>query len=64
MASITIIFKDGTRRHFEHEGRAGGSYTKEVKYEGGFVIVTDEWYHTYAFPADAVQEVQKKEERW
>jgi hypothetical protein len=63
MASITITMKDGTIRSFPHEGRAGGSYTKSVRYEGGFVIVTDEWYKETAIPAEDVREVVKTSER-
>ena len=67
MADIRIIFKDGSVREFKHEGRAGGSYTKSVKYEGAFVIVTDEWYNQYAFPSDDVREIQQQSDcrgRW
>jgi hypothetical protein len=59
MASITITFKDGTKREFPHVGRAGGGYTKKVRYEGGFVIVTDEYYNETAFPQSDVREVYK-----
>ena len=58
MTSIVIDFKDGSQREFPHEGRLGGSYTKRVKYEGAFVIVEDEWYKTYAFPASDIREVR------
>ena len=58
MANIEIRFKDGTTRKFEHEGRAGGSYTKTVRYEGAFVIVKDEWGTETAFPAESVAEVK------
>lgn len=57
MASITVKFRDGTVREFPHQGRAGGSYTKTVKYEGGAVLITDEWYKVTAFPMDLVAEV-------
>lgn len=57
MSNITIKFKDGTTREFKHEGRAGGSYTKTVIYEGGFIIIEDEWYNRTAFPSDLVAEV-------
>ena len=59
MASITIKFKDGTKREFPHVGRAGGSYTKSVRYEGAFVIVTDEYYNETAFPVQDITEVYK-----
>ena len=63
MASITVKFKDGTVREFPHEGRAGGSYTKSVAYEGGAVIITDEWYKRTAFPLADVVEVIERPER-
>ena len=43
MASIYIYFKDGSKKEHLHRGRAGGSYTPRIKYEGGFAIVEDEW---------------------
>jgi hypothetical protein len=58
MANITIKMKDGTIKKFPHEGRAGGSYTKSIRYEGAFVIITDEWYRQTAIPAADVAEVQ------
>lgn len=57
MSSITIKFKDGTAREFKHEGRAGGSYTKRVKFEGAFVVVEDEYSKRTAFPAQDIAEV-------
>jgi hypothetical protein len=63
VSSITVRFKDGTKREFPHQGRAGGSYTKSVKYEGGAVIITDEWYNRTAFPLSDVSEVVEIAER-
>lgn len=63
MADITVKMKDGTVREFPHVGRAGGSYTKSIKYEGGFAIITDEWCKTTAIPAKDIAEVVKKENR-
>lgn len=64
MANITIHMKDGTRREFKHEGRAGGSYTKSVRYEGAFVIIEDEWYRKTAIPAADIAQVVEEPERW
>ena len=64
MASITVKFKDGTKREFTHEGRADGSYTKTVKYEGGAVIIQDEWYRRNAFPLADVAEVIETPEQY
>ena len=63
MASITIYFKDGRSKEFPHEGRAGGSYTKSVKFENGRVVITDEWGGRTAFPASDVVQVQETPER-
>ena len=57
MTSIKVKFKDGTIRDFPHQGRAGGSYSKSLSFEGAFVIVTDEWGQRTAFPAVDVVEV-------
>lgn len=60
MANITIKMKDGTVRDFPHERRPGGSYSKSVRYEPGFVVVTDEYYNETAIPAADVEEVRTK----
>ena len=41
MADIIVKMKDGTVREFRHEGRPGGSYTKSVRLEAGFVVVAN-----------------------
>ncbi len=65
MASITIYMKDGTKKEFPHQGRAGGSYTKSVRYEGAFVIIRDEWGGEQAFPAADVEHVESTQmHRW
>jgi len=64
MASITVTMKDGKKREFPHRGRAGGSYTKRVRYEGGFVIITDEWSNETAIPSADVAEVQVENDRY
>jgi hypothetical protein len=56
--------KDGTVREFKHEGRAGGSFSKSVKFEGGFAIVTDEWYKKTAFPAQDIATVEDTPDRY
>lgn len=57
MASIKLKMKDGTTRDFPHKGRPGGSYTKSVRYEPGFVVVIDEYSRETAIPADLIAEV-------
>ena len=63
MASIKVRMKDGTVKNFPHEGRAGGSYTKSLSFEGNFVIITDEHYNRTAFPAQDVAEVTETHDR-
>lgn len=58
MASIYIKMKDGQTKSFPHEGRAGGSYTKTIRYEGGFAIIKDEWDCETAIPANDIAEVK------
>lgn len=57
MTDIFVKMKDGTVREFLHEGRAGGSYSKSVRYKGGFAIITDEWYNETAIPQADISEV-------
>lgn len=63
MANIKIIFKDGTEREFLHEGRAGGSYTKEVKYIADFAVITDEWHRQFIFPSGDIKEIKVEPHR-
>jgi hypothetical protein len=63
MPDITVIMKDGEVREFPHEGRAGGSYTKTIKYEGGFAIITDEWWNQTAIPCENIKEVKVSGQR-
>jgi len=61
--SITIIMRDGTKREFPHQGRCGGSYTKSLRYEPGFVVVEDEWGERTAIPTELIAEVKTTPER-
>ena len=63
MANITVKMKDGTVREFPHKGRAGGSYTKTLKYEGAFAVITDEWYCKTAIPAEDIAEIKTTPDR-
>lgn len=58
MASIYIKMKNGSTKEFKHEGRAGGSYTKRIKYEGAFAIVVDEWDNETAIPVEMIEEIK------
>lgn len=57
MASITLKMRDGTERAFKHEGRSGGSFTKRLKYEPGFVVIIDEYCRETAIAADLILEI-------
>lgn len=57
MANITVKMKDGSIREFKHEGRAGGSYTKTLKYKEAFAIIEDEWGKQIAIPAVDIAEI-------
>lgn len=59
MSSIIIYMKDGTVKKFPHEGRLGGSYTKQVYYKGNFVIVRDEWGYETAYPSHDIERVEE-----
>lgn len=56
---IEIKMRDGTVREFKHEGRLDDSdYTKLIRYEGAFTIITDEWGNETAIPALDIVEVK------
>lgn len=63
MREIKITKKDGSIERFQHRGRAGGSYSISLRYEGGFVIVENEWGDTTAFPAADIEKVETAQER-
>jgi hypothetical protein len=57
--SIKVKMKDGTTKDFPHRGRSGGSWTKSIRYEGAFAIITDEWQNETAIPAEGISEIVK-----
>lgn len=57
MSSITILMRDGSVRDFKHQGRPGGSYTKTIRYEPGFVVITDEWHIQTSIPSELIAEI-------
>ena len=61
--NIMITFTDGSYRVFKHEGRPGGSYTKEIEYKKGFVIITDEWGHQTIYPESRISKIETKPHR-
>lgn len=64
MSNITFKMKDGTVRTFNHQGRPGGSYTKELKLENGFAVVIDEYYTRTVIPAGDIAEIIEKPHRY
>ncbi len=64
MGGVKIQMRDGTELVFKHEGRAGGSYSLTVRYEPGFVVVTDEYYREKAIPTDLVASVVVEPSRY
>ncbi len=61
--NITVYLKNGETLTFKHEGRAGGSYTKEIRYEGAFAIITDEYGRETAIPAENIESVRSEPSR-
>lgn len=61
---ITIKMKDGTVREFKERGRAGGSWSQSLKYEGGFAIVVDEWGDQTSIPSADIDEIKTKRNRY
>lgn len=62
--NVTIKMKDGTVREFKERGRAGGSWTQSLKYEGGFAIVVDEWGDQTAIPSADIDELKTQSNRY
>ncbi len=63
MSNIVVHLKNGEVMHFKHEGRAGGSYTKSIRYEGAFAIIEDEWGKRTAIPAENIDQVIETPDR-
>lgn len=60
---ITITMKDGTTKEWQDRGRPGGSYSCRLRYEHGFVVVTDEWDKETAIPAADIKEIKSEPRR-
>jgi len=63
MANIFIKMKDGTTQQFLHKDRPGGSWTVNIRYEGAFAIIRDEWEKDTAIPASDIAEIVKEDHR-
>jgi len=58
--NITVFMKDGDVKKFLHTGRAGGSWTKSLRHEGMFTIITDEWGREIHIPAADISSIETK----
>lgn len=56
MNDIIVKMKDGTVRQFLHEGYKGK--TKDVRTEGVFLVITDEFQKRTMIPAADILEVE------
>ena len=64
MANIIVKMKNGEVKNFLHEGRAGGSYTKSIRYKDGFAIITDEWNNETAIPSNDIEAIDVRRDRY
>lgn len=55
--AITVHKRDGTKVEFTEKGRAGGSYTLNIKYEAGFAIIIDEYENKTVFPESVIDRI-------
>jgi hypothetical protein len=56
--NIMITMKSGEVKRFMHQGRPGGGWTKSIRYEGAFAIITDEWSREIAIPVQDIKEIK------
>ena len=64
MASFKIHMNDGKIIRHDHEGRPGGSYTKEITYVPGFVIIKDEYDKKICYPSRDINRIEEFPVRW
>jgi hypothetical protein len=63
--TINLTMKDGTFRHFEDRGAAGGSYEQSMRAEIGFIVITDAWGKSTWIPSDEIAKIeQETTRRW
>lgn len=58
MSAIQVRKKDGTVKDFPDGHRPGGSWTNSIRYEVGFVVVTDVWGNETAIPSADIDEIK------
>lgn len=63
MTTVKVFFNDGKSQIYDSH-RSGGSYSNTVKYEGEFVIVTDVWGKTTAWPVKDIRKIEVIPDRY
>jgi hypothetical protein len=63
MSDITIIYINGDQEYLKDNGALGGSYSQSVRYEEGFVVITDAYGGERAIPNSRINEIQIHSER-
>ena len=58
MSNIEVTMKNGAKQVYLHQGRAGGSYTKRLTFEGAFAVITDEYGVRTCIPANDIAEIK------
>lgn len=59
MATYRLQMRDGTVREFKDRGRPGGSYAQSLRYEVGFVVITDCYGGETSIPSEDIREINK-----
>lgn len=57
---IEVKLRDGSKRQFDHKGRAGGSYTVSLTFDSGFAVITDEYGKRTVIPESLISEIIEK----
>ncbi len=56
--NIVVRMKNGAKKEFLHTGRVGGSWTKSIRHEGMFTIISDEWGTEVHIPSSDIEEIR------
>jgi hypothetical protein len=57
--TIYLYMKDGSKRIFEDNGAAGGSYSQSMRSEIGFIVITDAYGKSTWIPSDEIAEIEQ-----
>lgn len=60
MATYRLYMRDGTVKEFIDRGRPGGSYAQSLRYETGFVVITDCYGGETSIPTGDIREITKE----